>query len=64
MSCYVLLLFFIQVVSLILSDIVGDPLESIASGPAVPDTSTSQDALDVIKKYASLDQVGDIRSLD
>lgn len=64
MSCYVLLLFFIQVVSLILSDIVGDPLESIASGPTVPDTSTSQDALDVIKKYASLDQVGDIRSLD
>jgi glycerate 2-kinase len=39
------------VVNLILSDVVGDPLDSIASGPTVPDTSTFQDAIDVLKRY-------------
>ncbi len=38
-------------VSLILSDVVGDPLDMIASGPTVPDPTTFQDALDVIQKY-------------
>jgi glycerate 2-kinase len=41
-----------QVFSIVLSDIIGDPLDMIASGPAYPDTSTSQQALDIIKKYA------------
>ena len=40
-----------RVVSLILSDVVGDPLDVIASGPTVPSTQTKQDALAVIKKY-------------
>ena len=40
-----------QVFSIVLSDILGDPLDMIASGPAVPDTSTCQQALDIAKKY-------------
>jgi hydroxypyruvate reductase len=39
------------VVSLILSDIVGDPLDSIASGPTVPDPSTFLDAKEVLDRY-------------
>lgn len=39
------------VVSLILSDVIGDDLNVIASGPAVPDTSTFADARGVFKKY-------------
>lgn len=37
--------------SLILSDVIGDDLSSIASGPTVPDPRTFQDALQVLKKY-------------
>jgi glycerate 2-kinase len=39
------------VVSLILSDVIGDDLNVIASGPAVPDTSTFADARGVLQKY-------------
>ena len=39
------------VVSLILSDVVGDDLNVIASGPAVPDTSTFGDTREVFGKY-------------
>jgi len=39
------------VVNLILSDVVGDPLDSIASGPTVPDPTTFQDAIEVLKRY-------------
>ena len=38
------------VLSLILSDVVGDRLDTIASGPTAPDTTTFQDALDVLKR--------------
>ena len=34
-----------------LSDILGDPLDMIASGPAVPDTSTCAQALAIAEKY-------------
>jgi glycerate-2-kinase len=40
-----------KVVSLILSDVVGDLLDTIASGPTSPDTTTFRDAVDVLKKY-------------
>src|SRR3990170_1662747 len=39
------------VVNLILSDVVGDPLDSIASGPTVPDPTTFQDAVETLKRY-------------
>jgi glycerate 2-kinase len=39
------------VVSLILSDIIGDPVEFIASGPTAPDSTTYADAVNVLKKY-------------
>jgi len=38
------------VLSLILSDVVGDRLDTIASGPTAPDTTTFQDALNVLKR--------------
>lgn len=44
-----------RVVSLILSDVVGSPLDVIASGPTVPDPSTYQDALRVLGKYGLLE---------
>ena len=37
--------------AIVLSDIVGDPMDMIASGPAYPDASTSEDAGNVAKKY-------------
>jgi glycerate-2-kinase len=40
-----------QIVSLILSDVTGDPLDVIASGPTVADTTTYNDALSVLRKY-------------
>ncbi|WP_230398484.1 glycerate kinase type-2 family protein [Novisyntrophococcus fermenticellae] len=40
-----------NVFSIVLSDIIGDPLDMIASGPAFPDRSTSEQALKVIEKY-------------
>ena len=40
-----------KVEAVILSDILGDPLDMIASGPACPDSSTAEDALRIAKKY-------------
>ena len=40
-----------RVFTLILSDIVGDPLDAIASGPTVPDPTTYADALGILDKY-------------
>ena len=40
-----------KVFSIVLSDILGDPLDMIASGPAVPDTATKEDALRIAGKY-------------
>lgn len=40
-----------QVFSVVLSDILGDPLDMIASGPAYPDKSTCAEALAVVEKY-------------
>lgn len=40
-----------KVFSIVLSDIIGDPLDMIASGPAVVDTSTTEQALEIVRKY-------------
>jgi hydroxypyruvate reductase len=40
-----------RVRSVVLSDVLGDRLDSIASGPAYPDSSTSADALALVEKY-------------
>ncbi|MHB1295858.1 MAG: glycerate kinase type-2 family protein [Anaerolineae bacterium] len=45
-----------QVVSLILSDVVGNPLDAIASGPTVPDSTTFADAWEVLQRYDLVDQ--------
>jgi hydroxypyruvate reductase/glycerate 2-kinase len=43
-------------VSLIISDVVGDPLDVIASGPTAPDPTTFADALAVLERYQLLDR--------
>ncbi|MFX1258611.1 MAG: glycerate kinase [Promethearchaeota archaeon] len=38
-------------ISLIISDVVGDDLSTIASGPTVPDLTTFKDTIEILKKY-------------
>src|SRR5215213_8344832 len=40
-----------KIISLILSDVIGNPLEAIASGPTAPDPTTKKDARHILKKY-------------
>jgi glycerate-2-kinase len=40
-----------EVLSLILSDVVGDPLDTIASGPTAPDSTTWEDAKSILERY-------------
>lgn len=44
-----------RLVSLIISDVLGDPLDVIASGPTVENTSTPRAALDVLDAFAARD---------
>ena len=46
-----------QVIALILSDVVDDALDAIASGPTVPDDSTYADCLEIIRRYELTRQV-------
>lgn len=39
------------VLTLILSDVIGDDLDAIASGPTVPDPTTFADALEIVRRY-------------
>jgi glycerate 2-kinase len=42
--------------ALIISDVLGDPLDVIASGPTVPDSSTPQEALAILERYLGGDE--------
>jgi hydroxypyruvate reductase/glycerate 2-kinase len=44
-------------ITLIVSDVVGDPLDVIASGPTAPDPTTFDDALEVLERFALTDRV-------
>jgi len=41
-----------RVVSLMISDVIGDPVDTIASGPTAPDPTTFADCLEIIDRYA------------
>ncbi len=43
--------------TLVLSDVVGDPLDVIASGPTVPDSSTFTEALEVLNRYGIREKI-------
>ncbi|MFN0199555.1 MAG: glycerate kinase, partial [Planctomycetaceae bacterium] len=45
-------------IGLIISDVIGDPLDVIASGPTVPDTSTSEQAWEILQRFVpSTDEI-------
>ncbi len=46
-----------RVISLILSDVIGDRLDVIASGPTAPDPATYEGAIGVLKKYGLMEKV-------
>ena len=46
-----------RLVSLIISDVIGDPLDVIASGPTTPDPTTFADAISILKKYGIEDKI-------
>jgi glycerate 2-kinase len=46
-----------NIISLILSDVIGNPLEAIASGPTSPDPTTKDDAWRILQKYGIEKQV-------
>lgn len=46
-----------HLISIILSDVPGDDVEVIGSGPTVPDSTTYRDAFQVLKKYQLWEQV-------
>ncbi len=46
-----------EIVSLILSDVIGNPPEAIASGPTAPDPTDTEDTLAILRKYGIDTQV-------
>ncbi len=56
-GCLAKLIYPATLVTLILSDVVGDGLENIASGPTAADPSTYQDAWQVLAKYQLIERI-------
>lgn len=48
-----------RLLTLVLSDVVGNPLDMVASGPTVPDPTTFADALAILEKYDLKEEVPD-----
>ena len=46
-----------MMINLLLSDVIGDPIDTIASGPTSPDESSFMDARDVVIRYGLLDKI-------
>lgn len=46
-----------RIISLILSDVVADPLDVIASGPTVPDSTDFHDAVQILEKYQIIGRI-------
>ncbi|MGB5185535.1 MAG: DUF4147 domain-containing protein [Acidimicrobiia bacterium] len=46
-----------RLITLVLSDVVGDPLDVIGSGPTVPDATTFGDALGVVERHGIFDRL-------
>ncbi|GJQ65573.1 hypothetical protein Trydic_g7672 [Trypoxylus dichotomus] len=44
-----------RIIGLVLSDVIGDPLDCIASGPTVPNLDSPEAALNIVKKYNLLE---------
>jgi hydroxypyruvate reductase len=53
-----------RMVTLVISDVLGDPLDLIASGPTVPDRSSPADALAILHRYQAQDAGIDRRVFD
>ncbi len=49
-----------RIIVLVISDVIGDPLDVIASGPAFPDSSTDSEAIDILNRFG----VGDSNVID
>jgi len=46
-----------ELIGLIISDVVGDPMDVIASGPTVPDASTFMDSIEILQRYNLWDSI-------
>lgn len=44
-------------ITLVISDVIGDPLDTIASGPTMPDTTTFSDCMNILKKYGIINRM-------